>query len=775
MAETDQSAEAKAPTSQKKRKDLSKADNDDLDMIDSAFQRIKNIIPGAPYVLSTPSLDPYNHYSKHEARAWILGRLYRPDEEHLQYRTFHFREPYVDCFVLQPDEEEEAEHERPKSQASSTSQQAQQAPKKKISLSAYKSKQANGVITPGAKKVSPTLPPAKVPSQSNGFKKTEKPPSSTQKPEDSRSHKRPAAEGFPPEKPAKRPRDDLHQSSREATNRSSAEPRADLDKSVPSNSTPHGLPPLLSPVDQPVSNPYGLPDILSPTLPSNIQVELDRLETQRKRGDSNASSTSAKSQLLTVPDGGPERREEGSKGPRVRSVSVNSKSPNVPTATQSTRAASSLIVKLKYGKRHAATISQLLRLPRARKAPVTSEKERPSKTTATAAEPSSTKPKENPKITSRRLENTVSSAKSSPATGKVAGKRPRSELDPPSNEPSKRHKAQAVQDGSSTPQHATASPVVSAKSSAQKAPYITPRKEHRAVNLLRTGSNEGTDSTPGRSGTPTNAKHLDVKTTPTSAPPSGKGKVDFQILSQVSMKLNQMGRALKHEAQKIVSDAGGKLNKHDQKRVAITALECIISYMAAYTAQDRSNHLRGRAGDVEGTWKTLLPLCTSFTRFTHDVPYLDGLRLYLGTAIAASICSQMAPRAPRPEAHDSPQDIAQNELSKQHSVLSKNFALLADHFMKLNRYAQESRMLLPVEDIQKHFPKTWANRDSIANVSKDSEKFPGGKLSGPYFLPIQNDTTPIQAVRFGIKFLGEYCEKERVDYKLRVSLDRPEV
>lgn len=238
------------------------------------------------------------------------------------------------------------------------------------------------------------------------------------------------------------------------------------------------------------------------------------------------------------------------------------------------------------------------------------------------------------------------------------------------------------------------------------------------------------------------------------------------------MKLNQMGRSLKHEATKIVTENSGKLGKEDQKRAAITALECILSYMAAYTAQDRSNQLRGRAGDVEGTWKTLLPLCVSFGRFTQGMTYLDGLRLHLSAVIAASICTQVALRAPRSDAHDSPQDASQSELAKQNSSLLKNFALLSEHHIKLQRYTQESRTILPAEDIQKHFPKTWTGRESMANIPKEGEKFRGGKLSGPYFLPIQNDTTPIQAVRFGLRFLSEYCDTERLDYKLRVSLDR---
>lgn len=41
------------------------------------------------------------------------------------------------------------------------------------------------------------------------------------------------------------------------------------------------------------------------------------------------------------------------------------------------------------------------------------------------------------------------------------------------------------------------------------------------------------------------------------------------------MKLNQMGRALKHEATKILT-AAGKVDRQDEKRAAVTNLECIL-------------------------------------------------------------------------------------------------------------------------------------------------------------------------------------------------------
>ena len=169
-----------------------------------------------------------------------------------------------------------------------------------------------------------------------------------------------------------------------------------------------------------------------------------------------------------------------------------------------------------------------------------------------------------------------------------------------------------------------------------------------------------------------------------------------------------------------------------------------------------------------------MPLCSSYAQRTKDFPHLEGLRLYLSAVISSTICAQVAQRAPRPKAHDSPQGQPQPEPLKTPGQATDNFALLADQYMQLLRFTQEARTVLPLDDIQKSYPKTYAGKESDPSLAKVAEKFVGGNLSGPYFLPIQNDTTPIQAVRFGLKFLGEYSQKEKLNHALRVNLEKPE-
>ncbi|KAH6642529.1 hypothetical protein C7974DRAFT_103930 [Boeremia exigua] len=785
-----------------KRKDCSQDDQDELDELDRIFKRVKTVVPPNPYILSTPSLDPYRYHSQQEANAWMLGRLWKYDEENMQYRTYLYREPCQDCFELQAGEDDEPEPERPRSQASQASNAASQGPKKKISLSAYKNKQANGVITPtpGSKLASPSLPPSKPPpAKSNGVKKPEKQPAPAQKPADVKAPKERAAE----DRNRRKPEHDTQSSSHHPlpprppaaeVKRIEDEDSRTVDKSSPSNSTPHGLPPMLSPVHEPLSNPYGLPSILSPTLPSSIQAELDRLEQHRSRAVSSASasSTEPKSQTLSVPKPKEKERPQLAEKTvkteqRIRAVSVSGKSPYVAPPAKTEEKEPSLIVTLRFSKAKAATVKQVLRLPPKRALPEKKERPVPPKEspvkirTKVVEDPVQKKLKPIPKIAARRPEASTTStptpSKPAPPAAKVAEKRPRAADDDVALAvPAKRQRALSGQDRPKTPTpQATSSSAVPNRSSAQKSQlqHETPKKEHKAINMLRTGSSESQDATPGRSGgTPANARP-DVRSMPTSAPLTGKKQAEISLMAQTSQKLNQMGRALKHEATKILTEKGNKTTKQDEKRAAVTNLECILSYMAAYYAQDLSLNFRGRAGEVEQTWKTLLPLCLSYARFTKDFAHLDGLRSYLSSVIASTICSLVSQRATNTKTHDSPQDIAPAQLAREHTSLAENFALLADHSKMMVAHVQDARIALPVEDLQTIYKKTWSGRETNAKLVQDAEKVSGARLSGPYFLPISSDTTPIQAVRFGLKFLSEFCENQGLKYSLRVNLDQP--
>ena len=352
-------------------------------------------------------------------------------------------------------------------------------------------------------------------------------------------------------------------------------------------------------MEQPLSNPHGLPTILSPTLPSNVLQELQKLETQRKRADSNTSTSSSdrnRSQHLNVPERTASKRpvaitneETPGTATRARSVSLNGKSPNEAHNEDGEDQEPTLIVRLKYTKKIRETIKRLLALPPKRESPAERrerEEQAKSRSTSQQTKPADTvekKLKPVSKAATRRPESSATASKAPVPSIKIGEKRPRGEDDTSQAAPAKRSRASTIssQDRPITPKDQVAlSPNASAKSSsAQKGQnaYLTPRKDLKAVNMLRTSSAESHDSTPGRSGnTPSSSQQLNHKA-PTSAPLLGsKKQADISLLQQSSMKLNQRGRSLKHEGQKLEREKGARLTKADQKHAAVIGLECIL-------------------------------------------------------------------------------------------------------------------------------------------------------------------------------------------------------
>ena len=359
------------------------------------------------------------------------------------------------------------------------------------------------------------------------------------------------------------------------------------ETSAQSSATPHGLPPLLSPVGATLPNPYGLPPILSPTLPPNILTELDRLETQRKRAESNASSdlksdeslrgvariASKKVEIKTRPGTSENKPLAGSQNPTLNQRE-NLKLP--PLGKEQT-----LVVKLKYGRKHKKEVERYLRLPSSSVSAAAEKKERHLKGKPKQPESSAGRSKEVPKDSPQTVDIATPNTTTESKISVIGEKRSRPDDSQSTTVASKRQKYPPpgvdINKKPSTPaQQAIPSPALSNRSSAQKGQgqYITPRKDLRAINMIRTNSVEGNDSTPGRSGsTPSGPKPPDSKLGPTSASVNGR-QAESQAWALCSRKLNMLGRSLKHEAQKIAEKE--KALKEDQMCAAVISIECVL-------------------------------------------------------------------------------------------------------------------------------------------------------------------------------------------------------
>ncbi|KAF2165196.1 hypothetical protein M409DRAFT_24580 [Zasmidium cellare ATCC 36951] len=131
----------------------SKEDQDDLDAIDAAIARMRRITTQDPYRLTIPQHEQrYRHFSAAQAELWLTNAPFqRGEHETTQYLTYHFHEPGKDTYVLESSWHEEEPKVngnglKPRPAPGATTPNG--APKKKLTLDAYRKQKSGAVGTP---------------------------------------------------------------------------------------------------------------------------------------------------------------------------------------------------------------------------------------------------------------------------------------------------------------------------------------------------------------------------------------------------------------------------------------------------------------------------------------------------------------------------------------------------------------------------------------------------------------------------------------------------
>ncbi|TKA80801.1 hypothetical protein B0A55_01601 [Friedmanniomyces simplex] len=129
---------------------ISKTDQADLEALNAAVDRVRTFTAQDPYILTIPQDEPrYHHAYQYQATQWLhLAPFELKEGESTQYQTFVYHEHGKDMFLLrnsQPRDAREAGGAKGKPATGANTPSV--GPKKKISLNAYKKKQA-GAGTP---------------------------------------------------------------------------------------------------------------------------------------------------------------------------------------------------------------------------------------------------------------------------------------------------------------------------------------------------------------------------------------------------------------------------------------------------------------------------------------------------------------------------------------------------------------------------------------------------------------------------------------------------
>lgn len=577
--------------------------------------------------------------------------------------------------------------------------------------------------------------------------------------------------------------------------------------------------------DKKAINLHGLPPMLSPTLPSEIEEELAKLDPSiRRRNSSIAKSInpnlSFKVKQQQSDRTGSSTDEEGANSdvrgkafvssktsatastnsvkhqhsqpqvtsaPRqaaknIESNKVTPTKPNVllispitapitasttPQRTEKRRLRSLLRIKKKTNRKN---LAQYLRLPPTPgKFPHirrTIEHEQHSRT------PQSEQ-KHAGKSHENRLEDQPKSKRNDPEASKAGEKRRRSldRRDEP-EPPAKRHKA--PQNAHTPKQPSISSPAPPNVGSAQKPQLLTPKPDPKSAPMLRVESGEGSTTTPrglALNGTPNIPDAGNRRNSVTS---SGSRKPNSQDLKRDANKYLNKATDLKHASDVFLKDISN-MNDSERKRGVMLGTESVLCYILAFTLFDEPQRQFGMYGNIDG-WKSMLRLLDLINREAQSFKHLTGLLLQLeGIIRDYMVCYgfQRLDYNPLEQklVETAAADSAKTKEECKAAAYSLSFREFRRHFEKSQIAWRSGLDLLKVSDIESEYPMTWAKRErNFLLPVKSTDAVVQGEYQRGFNLPMGSMTSGLQAVNFGMSFLEEWSKKNGAKWEPKLEL-----
>lgn len=289
-----------------------------------------------------------------------------------------------------------------------------------------------------------------------------------------------------------------------------------------------------------------------------------------------------------------------------------------------------------------------------------------------------------------------------------------------------------------------------------------PKGEMKSVTMRRIASLDGEVKTPSaavRGGTPNvpgSAERPGREGRPTSSTTSAALSEEAAQWRLEQQKYLELGKRLKHELDGIVKKDGVLMKDPTaNKKGCPIGVESILCYMLGFTALDELQRTWGKPGSSTA-WETLLPHIDYVKAITSSASHIYGLILQLEGICRNTIHSYDLERLERePGAGASPEFISR----------------LVENARLAQKAWHAGTVGLSINDLQKSFPKTWARRKnapSVRNNGQEKQLVAGKFAASGYYLPLASTSTAVEAVKMGWSFLGEWAEKEGVEWKGRM-------
>ena len=349
----------------------------------------------------------------------------------------------------------------------------------------------------------------------------------------------------------------------------------------------------------------------------------------------------------------------------------------------------------------------------------------------------------------------------------------------PRDEPevsTKRHKAprQLPQKNSTPKQLSTSSPALSSLGSVPKPQLPTPKADSKSAPMLRVESGEGATTTPrgvALNGTP---NIPDAGNWCNSVTSSGGRKPNSQDLKRDANKYLRQATDLKHASDIFLKDIAN-MTDSERKQGVMIGTESVLCYILAFTLFDEPQRQFGQFGNLEG-WKSMLRLLDLINREAQPFRHLTGLLLQLEGIIRDYIvCYDFQRLDYNPLEHKiadaTAADSAKTQAEHKTAAYHRSFHEFRRYFEKSQIAWRSGQDFLKASDIESEYPMTWAKREQHFLLPvKSADVVVHGEYQRNYNLPMGSMTSGLQAVNFGLTFLEEWSRKNGVKWEPKLEL-----
>lgn len=135
----------------------------------------------------------------------------------------------------------------------------------------------------------------------------------------------------------------------------------------------------------------------------------------------------------------------------------------------------------------------------------------------------------------------------------------------------------------------------------------------------------------------------------------------------------------------------------------------------------------------------------------------------------AEIAALSRVQYPDPNISKAPTPDSANSASNNQRRFQEIQGRIMDGQRNLKESWGEGIKNLSYDEIQKAFPETYAARSTKYIPPQPDVPRAAGKYRHAYMLPVHRNTTPLEGINFGRKFLEEWASENGIKYKSRLS------